>query len=236
MPSICRARDPSKMVVEIFDGIKVVRDDLFPGGTKARVLPALLAGPAAEYVYAGPVQGYAQVALAIAARACGKRATLFVAARAALHPRTAMAQAAGAKVVGVRPGYLSVVKKRAAAYCQDTGATLLPWGMDCPAMVNGIAALARGMGISPCEVWSVAGSGTLQRGLQQAWPGAKFYAVRIGAVPDAGVAALLQAPEKYEQPARLPPPFPSCDNYDAKAWQYIQALASPGALFWNVAG
>ena len=29
--------------------------------------------------------------------------------------------------------------------------------------------------------------------------------------------------------------FPSCGNYDAKAWRFITAQASPGALFWNVA-
>jgi hypothetical protein len=44
------------------DGILVVRDDRYPGGTKARVLPVLFTDRR-EYVYASPVQGYAQVAI-----------------------------------------------------------------------------------------------------------------------------------------------------------------------------
>jgi hypothetical protein len=68
-----------------------------------------------------------------------------------------------------------------------------------------------------------------------AWPAATFHAVRIGKVPDAGRARMHQAPEAFEQDAKEPPPFPSCSNYDAKAWRFIKRNAKPGALFWNVA-
>ena len=60
--------------------VLVVRDDLFPGGTKARFLPALFNG-AEEVVYASPAEGGAQVAHARVARQLGKRATIFVARR-----------------------------------------------------------------------------------------------------------------------------------------------------------
>ena len=81
-------------------GILVVRDDLMPGGTKARVLPALFDSHT-EYVYASPVQGYAQVALAYCAKAHSKRATIFCAARKQRHPRTVEAARAGARIVEV---------------------------------------------------------------------------------------------------------------------------------------
>jgi hypothetical protein len=81
----------------------------------------------------------------------------------------------------------------------------------------------------------VAGSGTLTRALQRAWPHAAFHAVRIGSAPDAGRATLHMAPEPFERDAKQPPPFPSCGNYDAKAWRFILRHATPGALFWNVA-
>jgi len=45
----------------------------------------------------------------------------------------------------------------------------------------------------------------------------------------------MKAPEKFEQDARLRPPFPSCSNFDAKAWRFVRQRAAPGALFWNVA-
>ena len=223
--------------LETHEGIVVLRDDLFPGGTKARVLPALLDAPGIrEYVYASPVYGYMQVALAHTARLLGKRATIFCAQRRLLHPRTLEAQGAGAHIVQVPYGYLSVVQARALAYCAVTGATLLPFGGDSPVMHLALVALARALPLAPPEVWCVAGSGTLCRALQAAWPEASVHAVRIGAAPRVGRAVLHVAPEPFEKGARVPPPFRSCPNYDAKAWRFVQRYASPGALFWNVAG
>lgn len=112
-------------------------------------------------------------------------------------------------------------------YCLDRGVSL--------AIRGEVAELARPLPVTPREVWTVAGSGTLARALQRAWPGASFHAVRIGAAPDVGAATVHVAPERFERDAKAPPPFPSCSNYDAKAWQFIRRHASPGALFWNVA-
>lgn len=222
-------------VLEDLAGVTVVRDDLVPGGTKARVLPSIMGGRQIEFVYASPVSGYAQVALATVAREMGKRATIFCAARRERHPLTVRAASLGARIVEVPVGYMTVVRKRALDYVRLHGATLLPFGLDTPEFVAALADIARGLGIKPSEVWTVAGSGVLTRALQQAWPSANFYAVRIGAEPKAGCATIMQAPEKFEQDARMPPPFPSCSNYDAKAWRFVKANAKPGALFWNVA-
>jgi len=221
-------------VVEDRDGLLVVRDDLLPGGTKRRVLDGLL-NCADEFVYASPACGYAQVALAYAATANGKRATIFTARRNAPHARTAEARAAGAKIVMVPFGYLSNVTARARLYAAQTGAAYLPFGFDTAEVAEALVAVAAGLGVMPREVWTVAGSGTLSRALQRAWPAAAFYAVRIGKAPDIGRAALRVAPEPFERDARERPPFPSCGNYDAKAWRFIVRQASPGALFWNVA-
>lgn len=216
------------------DGILVVRDDFIAGGTKARAVPALF-DHRAEYVYASPVQGYAQVALAHCASEHGKRATIFCAARKEKHPRTVEAERAGARIVEVSPGYLSVVRKRAADYCGMFGAKLLPFGLDTPAIRKALAGVALTLDVEPAEVWTVAGSGTLTCSLQAAWPAARFHAVRIGAEPKAGRAKVWNAPEKFDDQAKYPPPFPSCANYDAKAWRFIRQHARPGALFWNVA-
>jgi hypothetical protein len=225
----------SKPVIVKHDGILVVRDDLLAGGTKRRVIPALF-DDHDEYVYAGPVQGYAQLALAIAALEHGKHATVFCAKRRIRHPRTEAVIAAGGNVEECSPGYLSVVRKRASDYCHERGVLLLPFGLDCPTVVNGIATVARSLQLCPKEVWTVAGSGTLSRALQLVWPDARFFAVRIGAMPDAGRAEVIDAPERFENDAKEPPPFPSCGNYDAKAWRFIKQRAAKEAVFWNVAG
>lgn len=222
------------VVTETHSGIVVVRDDLVPGGTKARVLPSLLA-PGIEYVYASPAYGYAQVALAHSCLVVGAKATVFTAKRAQPHPRTVEARAAGAKVIMVPTGYLSNVTAKAKAYCEMTGATYLPFGFDTDDFRAGLARIAKGAIEEPDEVWSVAGSGTLTRALQEAWPGARFVAVAIGKESDCGRAEVLRAPESFEQDARVRPPFPSCSNYDAKAWRFITEHAAPGAIFWNVA-
>lgn len=216
------------------NGFIIVRDDECPGGSKARVAH-LLFGAAEEYVYASPVYGYAQIALAHAARQHGKRVTIFCAKRKQLHPRTEEAMAAGARVVQVACGYLGVVRARAREYCDQTGAHLVPFGFDTPEIRDAIADIARKLPITPTEVWSVAGSGMFSRALQLAWPEARFHAVRVGKEPDAGNAKLYAARETFDQDARIRPPFPSCSNYDAKGWAFLQAFGKPGALFWNVA-
>lgn len=218
--------------------LRVVRDDLINGGTKRRVLPLLLRD-CDEAVYASPPEGFAQVALGMAALDVGCSARVFVAARKEAHPNTVAAMAAGAKIQGVRPGYMTVVTARARAYCEDTGARLLPFGLDTPDVIQALADVARGLNQAPREVWCVAGSGVVARALEQAWPDADLRVVAIGRtlmpgdVPDS--ATVYVAPESFSRDAVFPPPFPSCRNYDAKAWRFMQSEASDGALFWNVA-
>jgi hypothetical protein len=223
-------------VIEEIEGITVVRDDFMAGGTKARILPLLMTEPAEEFVYASPVFGYAQIALAHSAKALGKRATVFCAARKTRYRLTLEAEQFGAKIVEVSPGYLSVVASRARDYCRSRGAVLLPFGLDTPAFIGGLAAFARSLPVAPAEVWTVAGSGVLTRALQQAWPWARFHAVRIGAEPNAGTASVITALEQYHEDAKEPPPFASCLNYDAKTWRFVRQYASKGSLFWNCAG
>jgi hypothetical protein len=225
-------------VVEKHEGIMVVRDDLVPGGTKRRVAGLLLDERRTEYVYASPAFGYAQIALAMACRDAGGRATIFTAKRNKPHKRTEEAIAAGANVVMVPYGYLSNVQAKAKRYAEGTGAKLLPFGFDLPIIRDGIAAVASRLDVCPDEVWTVAGSGMLSMSLQMAWPRAKFFAVAVGAkltARDICVSAVYCAPEPFERDAKILPPFPSCSNYDAKAWRFVRRYASKGAIFWNVA-
>ena len=229
-------REPAAPTITTINGLHVVRDDLLPGGTKqAALLHCIAAWPERELVYAGPRYGYAQIALAAACQEAGRQATVFVAASKTPHPRSLAAQQLGAQLREVPYGYLNVVQSKARQYCSEVGARMLPFGLACEEMECAIAARAAAIDLEPTEVWSVAGSGTLTRGLQRRWPLADFHAVQIGKTPDAGRAHVVVAPEKYEQNARLAPPFPSCSNYDAKAWRFLCERAAPGALFWNVA-
>lgn len=218
--------------------LRVVRDDLIAGGTKRRVLPMLMQG-ADECVYASPPEGFAQVAMAMTAIDLGIKARVFVAARKQPHANTVSAMVAGAAISQIYPGYMTVVSKRARDYCDDTGAWLLPFGLDDPDVIAGIASIAYNATPPPDEVWCVAGSGVIARGLERAWPDADLRVVQIGRTLKPGdvpeKATVYVAPEKFAADAKHPPPFPSCRNYDAKAWRFLQTEASDGALFWNVA-
>jgi hypothetical protein len=226
--------------LDYLHGVYIVRDDLYPGGTKARFLPGLY-DDTDEIVYASPPQGGAQTALAWVARALGKRATIFGAARAVLHPRQRMAIALGATFHAIRPGYLGVVQKRARDYCDETGATLAPFGFATSGATSAIATAALSAGIIPDEVWCAAGSGTLARGLRKAWPMARLNMVQIGRdVADVAgdIGARLHIHDrKFEQEcaAHESPPFPSCPHYDAKVWNHMMTKRGPGTvLMWNV--
>ena len=228
-------------MVREHDGIFVVRDDLSPGGTKARFLWRLYRS-APEVVYASPAQGGAQFALAHCARMMGGQATIFVAKRHVPHPRQLEAKRLGARVMLVSPGYLAVVQSRARDYvAQDAGRLLVPFGADMPWAMAAIAAAARQAEIEPPdEVWCAAGSGVLSRALAQAWPNARRHAVQVGRAlsPRDVAGAIIHTYDlPFERHARSAPPFPSDPHYDAKAWEICRRERGPGrCVFWNVTG
>lgn len=223
--------------------IRVVRDDLLQGGTKRRALSLWLPKLAVtsgkrKFVYAGPAYGFAQVALALTCRDFGFQAFIIVPERKELHPRSQVARDAGATIVQVPFGRLNVLEAQAKEFAIQNEAVLLPFGMDSPEFISCLTEVIRGSSIEkPHEVWCVAGSGVLARALKEAWPEAELHAIQIGTsrmdLP-AGTK-VYKAPEKFEEDAFEPPPFPSCTNYDAKAWRFLKDNASQDALFWNVA-
>lgn len=227
-------------VIKETNGILVVRDDLIPGGSKQRILAPLMMHLAQQgykrFVFGGPAEGYAQLALAYSARETGLSATYFVAKRKQPHINTIKARDAGCDIQEVEHGRLNVVQARAKQFCQLTGSYFFPLGFSTPEFEHMLTAeITKALrDIDPPEIWCVAGSGLLSRCLQTAKPNTPVHAVRIGFEPNIGNATLYTAPEQFADDAKQPPPFPSSANYDAKAWQFITKHAKPGALFWNV--
>lgn len=115
---------------------------------------------------------------------------------------------------------------------------LLPLGLKIPEIRKALADVARAVPMKPKEVWCIGATGTLACSLQDAWPDAQHNVVRIckEESADFGRAKIYDAQEQFSQKAKLPPPYPSVPEYDAKLWRYVKQHASPGALVWNVAG
>lgn len=224
-------------IVETHQGVAVVRDDLLPGGTKARIFRDLMeASPATEFVYAGPAFGAAQVALAAVAYQMCRQATLFVPARKTRTRYTIEAESYGARIIEVRPGYLSNVRCRAEAWAAERGAMMVPFGGGC--RTEAITEAAQSLPIEPDEVWCAGGSGTLARALKAAWPEAQLHVVRVGReLPHIPGATLHETGHPFERAVKPDAPFPTHPNYEAKAWAIMQGARPNGRrLFWNVYG
>lgn len=226
-------------VIEEHAGFLVVRDDLIDGGTKRRALADLLSGiPQDEVVYPATAYGQGQLALAHAGADAGKKVTLFLAERKNLDkaPLVKASMLAGAEYHLVKfPNFLNVVTNRAKTYAAENNAHLLPLGFATEAFSKALVRMAKNLPIDPPrEVWVVGGTGTLARAFAKAWPHAKINAVTLGMKNgDMGDAVVWHAPEKFDQKAKLPPPYPASPHYDAKVWQFVTKHGQKGALIWN---
>lgn len=227
-------------VIREHEGVIVVRDDYIAGGSKRRFVDKIIR-PYSEVVYASPVYGGAQIAIAAAAQEAGKRSTIFCAKRKEPHSRTLEAKKYGATIVQIPYGYLSNVRAKARQYCEATGAHLLPFGLDCPLALTentGVARyVAKKIGAID-EVWCVGGSGFLAKSLRAGFPRrTSINIVQVGRDLNVGSmndTFIYRHYLKFEQNARVVPPFPSCSNYDAKAWEFIKKYSKGSSLFWNV--
>jgi len=226
--------------------IPVVRDDFLKAGSKQRALIPILKNHAAkEFVYAGPIYGYAQVALSYTAKLAGKKATLFLEKVPQRHPLTQIAVGLGANVMEIEHGYLKKVQEEAEKYCANCGAENIPFGLYAPEFLWTLKTqIQRALPLDlkePQRVWVVAGSGTLVSALHEIWPNSEFLIVQIGKWIRQEILAgmkhqLFIAPERFQDDAQVPPPYPSSPNYDAKLWRFVEIHGQEGDLIWNVAG
>ena len=227
-------------IIEEFDGIQVVRDDLLDGGTKRRAFNYYVASlpEVKEFVYASPRQGYAQLSLAYSCRDLNRKCTVTV-PKGKRYWLTDEAERLGCKIIEVPMGYLTNIQHKARVYCEKNGAHLIPFGGDHPIIVEAMCSEANRLDINPTEVWTVISSGVLSRGLQRCWPDAKIYGVKIGhntTEREMGRAECYRSKYKFQQECKKDerPPFPSSLTYDSKAWTFIKEHATKGAVFWNV--
>lgn len=224
--------------------LHIVRDDLLEGGSKTRFLPFLI-HTAKEVVFGGPFCGGAPLALSVLGRAMHIKVTLFYAARAELHRRQRLAQANGAELRFVSPGYMTNVQAKARDYAASAGALFLPLGFDVPAAEDPFVEVMAGVRDSVGDldqVWCAAGSGMLARCLARAFPRSEVHAVAVGLASRHEAqhfgpnVVLHPCPIPFEDETKATCPFPSCPNYDRKAWAQCIRDARGQVLFWNVLG
>lgn len=233
-----------KITIERHSGVNVLRDDLLPGGTKACFIGELL-NPAFDcHVYASPVYGAFQIALAEYCHEHNRRAVIFCAKRNEPHENTMRAKEAGARVFQVPYGYLSNVQAKARVFCRDNNGQYLKFGGGEDIVIQRIAeratAVFNELGRIPDEIFCAVGSGTLLRGIEKAVAGTKckITGVCVGAefkgVPLLSTR-LIRHPLPFEKPGKGSAPFKTSRNYDLKAWEFCLKNNGGGdVLFWNV--
>jgi 1-aminocyclopropane-1-carboxylate deaminase/D-cysteine desulfhydrase-like pyridoxal-dependent ACC family enzyme len=237
MDQVLHQRPP---MIKHYGNVTVVREDMIPGGTKARFIDALFAG-VDEVVYASPTQGGAQTALALAGKRLGKTVTLFVPASKTPHPRVLLSRQLGANIIQVPMGFLSNLQSQARRYTkQKAGSKIynLEFGLGTQAVIDKIAQTARQIP-RPDQLWCAAGSGTLARGLAAAWPDVPRFVVQVGhklTPEEAAGATVIVYPRPYAYQERRLPPFPSDPTYERKAWwTMLDYIGNENATFWNAA-
>lgn len=235
------------VVVKEHEGFLVARDDLFEYGSKTRFADHLIQSRTeTEYVYGGsPAQGYAQISLAFLCRKYGKKCIIYSPERSLenLSPQQHKAISLGAEMRWIKTyGGMSPCIKAASSYCDDNKKERfhLPLGLDHPVVLGGIVKVARSLNVNPKRVFTVAGSGTLSRGMQLAFPDAQVYAIQVGRTmspEEYGRATVLKSPYDFKQNIKSSemPPYPAIANYDAKVWKFAKEFGESGDLIWNVA-
>lgn len=228
------------IVIEKHNGINVLRDDLLPGGTKSILMKKLIKG-FDEYVYASPVYGGFQIALAEYCKKIGKKATIFCAKRKIKHENTIRCIDLGANVIEIPYGYLSVVEKRARDYCEKTGANKLTFGAATEKNRNKLSKrvkkVIKKLGKEPDEIWCVIGSGTLVESILKGTKTAKVYGVQVGAEYNGEHDRLtvMKHHLTFDKKTKHLAPFKSTANYDLKGFEYCEKYKkNKDVLFWNV--
>jgi hypothetical protein len=230
----------SKPQIIEYNGINVVRDDLLPGGSKYCLMDHLTEG-SSHLVYASPVYGSFQIALAPYCNEHNKQCTIVCAKRGVLHPNTVKVQGLRAKIIFVETGYLNVIEKRAREYSLETGAKKLEWGAHNEICIDILSVRVKQaidiLGREPKEIWCAIGSGTLVESILKATNKAAVYGVQVGKIYSNNHLRfyLKQHNKQFSSPANYEAPFPSTVNYDLKAWEYCNRYKlSNDVLFWNV--
>jgi hypothetical protein len=225
--------------IQDFNGFKVVRDDLFEGGTKRRAFSKLIDSiKENELVYACDYYGHAAYAIALTALDAGKTVMLFylspkieteIFKKATSLPNVKYQIVEGAKTQ-------VEASKTAIEYAKQHGAKFLPIGLDFPEFGAKLEEVVKSANIKAPEIWCMGGSGTLGRALQRAYPDIPVNIVSVGTNNfNGGTNTVYSAPEKLDEEAEIKPPYSSSAHYDAKTWRFVLKHAKPGAYIWNVA-
>lgn len=224
----------------------VIREDMLIGGSKERIsVPFLSTIPNEHIFYRGPVNGYAQVALAYGSLLTGKKFHMIVNKQkdGKKYVITLLGMIFGSIVHEIeKPSNeeedekitKSIISKYKNSY-------RIPLGLSDPIVLDMYKnSLLSVFGtIKPKTLWMTVSTGVIYSFLHSILPDTKFYIVFSGhkdlsIVKDRTI--YFFAPEHHRSDAQNPPPYPSEISYDAKLWQFVTKYGTNGDYIFNTAG
>ena len=236
-------------IIQKHYGIYIVRDDLLPGGTKSILLSSIhKENPdTKEFVYASPVYGGFQIALAIYCKTHNIKATIFCAKRTKQHTNTLKCIENGANIIEVPYGYLSVVEKKAREYCigkPNVEKIIFGASTNKNKMIiaQRVEQVMKTIHFIPDEIWCAVGSGTLISGILLGTHNINIVGVQVGAEFKEVHKNLrmIKYPKSFDKESKIKIDFPSMPNYDLKAFELclkeieLEMNPTKKILFWNV--
>jgi 16S rRNA G966 N2-methylase RsmD len=233
--------------------VNVFRDDYLTGGTKQRaIVPLIESSNKNKFIYAGPTQGMAIVALAYSCYLTHKTAVLFVARSRRPQHRTKMLQLAltfgnAVELHEMHDGQLKKLQIAAEAYHKaHKDSYLMSFGGNSGDFMK---LLERGIREAmppkiikspPKRIWITAGSATVLNVLARIFPKTQFLALQVGKtvwpdmVPKGTI--IYTANQRYAEEARDLPPWDAQRNYEAKLYEWIKRFGRTGDYVYNIAG
>ena len=225
--------------VEKHNGVNVIREDA-AGSTKQRALGFLFSKIKEDtVVYVAPREGYAPYAVLKTAQRFGKKVRMYFPASKQMSDTQAVLFEEGLTendAVFIRIPAMPNLNRIAKQWAEDNGAFFVPLGANHEAVTAALIRTAYAMSYKPKSVAVATSTGVLIRSLQIAWPNTTFYSIAVARnlqEGEKGAAKFWSSPLPFLKDTKYEMPFPSYQNYDAKAFEY--AVNNNVEAFWNVA-
>lgn len=239
--------------------INVIRDDYLIGGTKQRaMIPFFENDKSLEYVYVSPFTGAAQISLAYSAKLTNKRSVVYMIKQRPRHPLTNKALKIANydsnvfKLIEIPNTNMKRLNKIAEKYVEETNkkkgenyAIKIGLGFSDEAYHNLLVDnLKKAVPASlkknpPKRFWIPSGSSIMLNAMYQVFPDTYFLAVQTGKTIwddqyDKSKTTLYKSEEFFYNKAKVQPPYPTTQAYDAKAWKFVKEHGEDGDFILNI--
>lgn len=226
--------------------INVIDESWLVGGGKQRLIYTLLPSVKNKHIfYRGPVNGYAQVCMGYACMLIGKTGHMIVNKQNQdRHQLTYLAAFLGVVIHEVdKPKDEAHNEEMVQAIVNSVGdAHIVPHGLSYDSAYDnfGKTQLRHMLDLDIKTIWIVASSGTLYGAIRQLLPAdVKFRVLTVNGKPLPNKGANTEVfihPLPFRLNAKIRPPYPAVETYDAKIWEYVINYADSGDYLFNIAG